>query len=350
MRRCVRLFAWLPLLLLLNHVALAQQPKSETSTRFGPYGNCPVLDNGIVRVVLCPEVGGRIMEYSRAGKNALWVSELESSEQPLPRADNGTVRFPFGGPSAGRFDVGPEHVTPKRPVLFLGEWTSERISEWHVRLTSQPCPKSQLQLKRDIVLDTDSSRLQITQHIHNVGQEILRRCHWSRTFANSAGVAVIPLTEPSSLPNQYMRYQGGNLVLWPQDDNLIRRDGFAILRAPPKTTKYGFDTEAGWLAHLQESGLVFVKQFPVWPERAYGEVSSFTLATWTPESGDKVELEPIGPLETISPGESASYTETWWIFDSADLTQNAIAGGPVNLDALQQRVAKLPHWESTDGT
>ncbi|MEM9367751.1 MAG: hypothetical protein AAGD07_17305 [Planctomycetota bacterium] len=320
---------------------------NETTTDFGPFHNCPVLDNGVVRVVLCPSLGGRILEYSLAGKNALWVSEFESSNKPLPRRRDGTAKFPFGGPSAGRFDVGPEHVTPKRPLLFLGEWTSERMSDLHVRLTSQACPNSDMRLRRDVVLDTDSTRLKVTQHIENVGSEAIRRCHWSRTFANSSGVTVIPLSGSSSLPNQYMRYQDGGLVIWPEDENLAIRDGFAILRAPARTTKYGFDSEEGWLAHLQETGLVYVKQFPVAPERAYGELSSFTLATWTPESGDKVELEPIGPLEWIAPGESASFTETWWVFDSAELTSDAVAGGLVKLNALRKRVFELPDFEVT---
>ena len=27
------------------------------------------------------------------------------------------------------------------------------------------------------------------------------------------------------------------------------------------------------------------------------------------------EIEPIGPWETIEPGESASFAEDWWLFD-----------------------------------
>ena len=45
----------------------------------------------------------------------------------------------------------------------------------------------------------------------------------------------------------------------------------------------------------------------------YGEVAGYTISIWYDE--EKVcELEPIGPLETLKPGESASFTENWWLF------------------------------------
>ena len=33
---------------------------------------------------------------------------------------------------------------------------------------------------------------------------------------------------------------------------------------------------------------------------------------WYP-SGPRIELEPIGPRERLTPGESAAFTEDWWL-------------------------------------
>jgi hypothetical protein len=30
---------------------------------------------------------------------------------------------------------------------------------------------------------------------------------------------------------------------------------------------------------------------------------------------EKCEIEPIGPLETILPGKTVSYTEDWWLME-----------------------------------
>ena len=47
-------------------------------TYFG-YASAIELTNASVKVVLCPEVGGRVLEYSLKGKNSLYLSDAEKS-------------------------------------------------------------------------------------------------------------------------------------------------------------------------------------------------------------------------------------------------------------------------------
>ena len=76
------------------------------------------------------------------------------------------------------------------------------------------------------------------------------------------------------------------------------------------------DSYAGWLAHQQPSGLLFIKQFPTYPNRHYCEAAGITISTWSPQTGHTVELEPIGPAETLKSGESASFTEIWSLHEN----------------------------------
>ena len=46
--------------------------------------------------------------------------------------------------------------------------------------------------------------------------------------------------------------------------------------------------------------------------RVYNEAAALTLSVWYP-TGPRIELEPIGPRERLQPGESASFTEDWWL-------------------------------------
>ena len=58
--------------------------------------------------------------------------------------------------------------------------------------------------------------------------------------------------------------------------------------------------------------LMFLKRYPTYPDRAYGEMAALTISIWYKD--DVVcELEPIGPKENIAPGESVSFTEDWWL-------------------------------------
>ena len=40
-------------------------------------------------------------------------------------------------------------------------------------------------------------------------------------------------------------------------------------------------------------------------------MAALTVSIWYVD--DRCELEPIGPKETLKPGESASFTESWWL-------------------------------------
>jgi hypothetical protein len=58
--------------------------------------------------------------------------------------------------------------------------------------------------------------------------------------------------------------------------------------------------------------LMFVKRFPVQRDRVYNEVAGLTISIWYP-ADRRVELEPIGPRERLEPGQSASFTEDWFL-------------------------------------
>ncbi len=300
------LSSWI-LLLAMSTLTSAQlgsaQSKPFATVDFGIYQDCPVLQNETTRVVLCPQVGGRILEYSLEGTNALFVSQYEmtGTESDIGRK----------GPSAGRFDIGPEKIVPSRQESFFGEWTAESTGKRSLRMTSQRGSKTGVVLIRDFELDRSTSRLVCKQTITNVSGETHQYCHWSRTFANGAGITLIPLEGFPRFPNRYVRYDGGGLQMAPKDDAIRIRDGFLEITGPPSSPKLGMDSYAGWLAHQQASGLLFIKQFPTYPNRNYCELAGLTISTWTPTTAHTIELEPIGPSETLGPGESASFTETW---------------------------------------
>ena len=70
----------------------------------------------------------------------------------------------------------------------------------------------------------------------------------------------------------------------------------------------------------------------------YGEVAPYTISIYYWEKAF-CELEPIGPMETLKPGESASFTETWWLFPY-DYPQK---GKDVDLAALKNFVKENVH-------
>ena len=267
------------------------------------YAQAVHLTNGHVTAVLCPEVGGRVLEYALNGNNALYLSDGEKKWKPGDRPES----------SAGRFDIGPELIIPPRPTLWNGAWTTEIIADRHARLTSPDDPSTGVRLVRDFVLDEESTQLSCTQTIHNISEKPVEWCHWSRTFAVGRGICLIPLTAPSRFPKSYVMYEEGSLInMNPADPNIRVRDGFLEILGTPRKPKLGMDSYAGLIAYLSPNHLLFVKRFKTYPDRVYNEAAGLTISIWYPDNA-MIELEPIGPRERLQPHEHASFTEEWFL-------------------------------------
>lgn len=268
------------------------------------YKGCVLIENKTTRVILCQQVGARVLEYSLNGKNVIWLDPQQ--EGWAPRDGVGNV-----DPCGGRFDIGPEMLVPTRAPLWLGVWRAEPIGPRHARLTSAEDPATGVQLVREFKLDAASSRLLCTQTIRNVSSKTVAWCHWSRTLAIGGGIALVPLTPHGRFPKGYVMYEDRNLINpRPVDPNIRERDCFVEVLGPPKFRKLGMDSQAGWFAYAAPNDLLFVKRYPVFPNKLYGEVAGLTISIWY-DAEIRCELEPIGPLEQLAPGAAASFTEDW---------------------------------------
>ena len=271
---------------------------------FFGYEDCPALSNGSTRVVLCPQAGGRVLEYSLDGVNAIY---LDPTAAGTPANDRGR------GMTGGRLDIGPELVVPKRPKLWSGEWTAEMTGPRTVVMTSQFDEPAGVRLRREFELDATSSKLRVTQTIINESSATKEYCHWSRTFGQGYGIVVIPLSKPTRMPKNYVLYESGGLInAKPDEPNIRERDGFLEIVGPPSQPKLGMDSAAGWFSYVMPNNLMWTKQYLVDRERVYNELAGLTISIWYPDR-PMVELEPIGPREILEPGDEASFTETWFL-------------------------------------
>jgi hypothetical protein len=274
---------------------------------YAGYQNCISLSNPDVEVVLGPHVGGRVLAYTWRGDNALALD---------PRQDGwlwGGAEAPRAGPSAGRFDFGPEMTTPQHPALWLGAWEAEIINDRMACMTSVVDPVTGIQLLRDFELDPTSSRFRMTQTMRNQSGEVRQVCHWGRTFGRGHGICVVPLTRPSRFPKSYILYGPGPVMNFAPDDPAIEvRDETLLVLDAPQQPKLGLDSHAGWFAYLMENDLMLVKQFPTYPDRPYAEMAANTISLWYFREF-VCELEPIGPSEMLAPGDEATFSEVWYL-------------------------------------
>lgn len=273
------------------------------------YKHCIELRNKSLRVVLCPEMGGRVLAYELNGKNIIYSDPksdgaLYSPDNPNPYADG------------GRFDIGPEQFIPQRPALFVGRWEGAIIGIREAEMISQKDTSTGVQLIRHFRLDENSSRLYVTQTIRNISDDTKYYSHWSRTFVKGGGISMTPLNPRSRFPKGYLIYASGIMDFRPADTLNVRvRNGILEITGAPQRPKFVMDIADGWSAYIGLDDQLFIKKFPVYPGRIYGEMSAANAVIWYNTEGRMCEIEPLGPLETIEPGEQVSFTETWYLFD-----------------------------------
>lgn len=301
--------------------------------KFLNYPDCIELRNDVgTVVVLGHHVGGRVLSYSQGGKESLYLNPNESQWTPDGKKKPS---------SAGRFDIGPEYLIPKRTELWSGEWTAEITGDRSARLTSRPAADAGIRLIREFKLAADSSHLSCTQIMKNTSDTDQSWCHWGRMFAIHGGIGVVPLTP------QYQRFPKGYIMVTsrtemsmaPEDPMIKRRGDFMEILGPPKHAKLGFDSFAGWFAYQMPNDLAFVKTYAVDPGKLYGEVAGLTLSIWYPKATSipACELEPIGPMQAMKPGESAAFTEHWHLLENPFPK----TGESLDLDALATKVKPL---------
>jgi len=317
----------LPVAFLILTSATAAEPTARVLESHG-YSQAIEIRLEKTKVVLCPQVGGRVLEFSQNGTDALWFDPAEKERKPGKP----------GPASAGRFDYGPELTVTAHPKAWAGEWTAEISRAGTVKMTS-PKEDAGIQLAREfrLVRHGESVGLACTQTMTNTGTAIREVCHWGRSFSPGGGICIVPIGDRASrFPSKYAMYEESAIInVKAADENIRERDGCLEILAPPRKPKLGFDSYAGWLGYAMPNGTMFVKRFATYPDRVYNEAAGLTLSVWYP-TGPRIELEPIGPRERLKVGESASFTETWWLLPQPFPKD----GERLNLKAIAERVSK----------
>jgi hypothetical protein len=297
------------------------------------YPGCVELFNATTRAAIGYHVGGRVLSYRLGDREALYLNPEEAGWRNPDRKRKLVT--------AGRFDIGPEYLIPRRDILWSGRWHPKIIGPRAVSLTSQPDPATGVQLVREFRLADKSSHLSCRQIIRNISKETKHWCHWSRTFAQHGGVAIVPITPHSKYPNSYVMYEERGLInARPKDPNIERVGDFLLVRDVPAFPKLGFDSMTGWFAYQMRNDLLFVKRYATDTNAVYSEVAGLTVSIWYPpaEKVKAVELEPIGPRNVIPPGGKAEFTEHWSLLDNRYVREFTSD----QLNRLAERVTALP--------
>lgn len=268
---------------------------------YAGWPNCYRLSNGEVELIVTSDVGPRIIRYGFEGGQNFFV-ELE---EDLGKTGGDNWRL-YGG---SRLWVGPED-----PVYSYGADNDPvQVEISGNRLTAQaPVEHTGVQKAIAVELSDEGSAVRVVYTLANRTIWPLRIATWVLTMMapGGAGITTLPPrgTHPEVLAptNPLVVFAFTNMA----DPRWTWLEKYIVLRQDPQNAdpeKIGLFNPATRGAYLL-NGELFVKKFAASPEEEYPDMGA-SYETFTNERF--LEIETLGPLRTLQPGESIDHVEEW---------------------------------------
>ena len=290
------------------------------------------LRRGLMELVLVPQVGGRIMGMLWRGSDLLFTQpEREGKTEEVAevadvRAKKREMGFPLWGgdktwlaPQDGwtegvpflDLDSGPYglHVEEEAPEVVV------------VRMTSQVCRETGVQLTRTVTVPGGSDEWTVTHRLHNASDKTVQWGLWDVTMVRRPGKVYLPRREASSYPCGVKTFveEGESVQL---RESMVAELGRLTLIScyEPRAFKFGVDADEGWMLgilDLGDLGLVgYRKQVPVYEDQPYGH--GCIAEVYNSDRYPYFEMEIHGPVIRLEPGEGFELEERQSLFEVTD--------------------------------
>ena len=294
----------LPKALLAVVVAVPSAVAAVTVERieYAGWPNCYRVSNGEVELVVTADVGPRIIRYGYVGGQNLFV-ELE---EDLGRTGDENWRL-YGG---SRLWVAPEDA-----VYSYGADNDPVEIEVSARGLSAQAPVEKgtgVQKRIEVELSDEGTQARVRYVLANRTIWPLRIATWVLTMMNRGGIGITTLpprgTHPEVLAptNPLIVFAFTNM----SDPRWTWMEKYVALRQDPANSdpeKIGLFNPRTRGAYLL-NGELFVKKFEAEAGEEYPDMGS-SFEAFTNERF--LELETLGPMRMLRPGESMDHLEIW---------------------------------------
>ncbi|HEX7407255.1 MAG TPA: hypothetical protein VF515_06335 [Candidatus Binatia bacterium] len=352
-----------------------------TKENYHGWSNTYRLSNGWLEAHVVTDIGPRIIDLRLpGGANLLQIRE--------GLGGRGEATYVFRG--GWRLWIAPER-TETTYALDNAACQAAVVGKATLRVAAPPQPAAGIQKRIEVSLAPGEPRLRLVSHITNIADRPLTCAAWSVPVMQPGGRAFVPLDVGPPTAFDATR----RLILWSYakfadrryqfGDRLIQIDSGNVRPPPPapsgtvdqcedvlrepqhersqspsnkgfsahpelvegsfqrKSTdssgraedesKIGVDSAQGWAAYLL-GGALFLKRFP----HAAGQYPDGGATIEVYSNHGILELEHLGPLTTIAPGEEIVFPEDWWVFSGAHVPATEVEA----LAALQGYIARAP--------
>ena len=302
------------------------------------------MQNGFIRLVAVPEIGGRIMAYDLGEFQLIFVDpdlagKLFSAEEN--QGDGSLVAWKnYGGdktwPSPQGWDTDDQWHGPPDPVLDTGKYQAtyggDARSTW-IEMTSPEDQRTGVQITRRFTIHSGSSRVDVNLSFRNISQKKIKWSIWDviqldASRRNPDGrLTHDPACSVTTRLNPSSRFEDGFYVMFGDKNNpqwqADRSRGLIEAKYLWEIGKIGIDTDCGWVAFNNlNNGFAFTELFTHYPEEEYPD-QGVGVECWTVGRGKVanldyeqtsiflMEVEVLSPFYTFQPGEIKKFDISW---------------------------------------
>jgi hypothetical protein len=300
---------------------------------YGGWPNCVRLTNGQIELIATTDVGPRIIRLGFVGGENMF------HEDPSQMGKTGGDEWMgFGGHRLW-------HAPEAKPRTYFpdNQPIKAEMVEDILRLIQYTEPTTGLQKEIDVTLDEETNHVNVLHKIRNTGLWAIEVAPWVLSVMHGGGQAIIP-NEPYAPhpdipdvpgqkgdPRYYLPQRA--MMLWSYtklgDPRYEFTDKYTIVKQDPNAArpqKIGMSNTLGWGAYTRNNQM-FVKVIGYEEGEIYPDGGcNYEIFT----NSDMLELETLGPMTVLEPGESVDHEEDWYLFDNVSF-ENTDAGIDANV-------------------
>jgi hypothetical protein len=278
------------------------------------------MANSEVELIVTSDVGPRVLRYSFVGGDNIFKEVSAAEEAKMTAGQDWKL---YGG---HRIWVGPEE--PSYTYAPDNE-PPEIVVKGAVLKATSPTDAAGVRKEIEVELASAGSGVRVTHRLTNETRWPLRFCAWALTMMAPGGAAIAKFPPRGTHPEHLL--PANPLVMWRftnfSDPRWTILDKYLILRGDPDKS----DPEKAGLHHPEQitagyllNGDLFVKRYKtLGPSSDYPDMGS-AFETFT--NGMFLELETLGPLREVAPGQTIEHREDWTLHQGVRITDWTDAG------------------------
>ena len=268
--------------------------------------NCLRLSNQQVDLIVTSDVGPRIIRFGFIGQE----NEFKEFEDQVGLIGGNTWRN-YGG---HRLWHAPED--PVRTYFPDNSPVEYEANEDSIHIVQAVETTTGIQKEMEIYLSPDRAHAQVTHRLTNTNLWAVELAPWSISVMAVGGTAMLPMPPRGSHTENLL--PANSLTLWAYTDMSDARwtwgKRFILLRQDPKRPepqKLGAAIPDGWMGYARHSHL-FLKKVNYLEGEIYPDLGC-SMETFT--NDQFLEVESVGPIAYLEPGDSVEHVEDWYLFD-----------------------------------